>query len=137
MILYQRRTLSNGANIGSPGPLPAALVGLADVSLADLSWVDPALGYGGSGFAPVVVPDPVIVPQIVSRMQLKRALNQMGLLAAINTAVGQSTDVDLQIYWSDTGEFHRDHPKLTAALSAMGYTSAQADQAFTLAATLT
>jgi hypothetical protein len=30
------------------------LVGLADVSLADLSWADPALGYSGQGFFPMV-----------------------------------------------------------------------------------
>lgn len=56
MILYQM-TL-DGAPQGEPGPLPAALVGLADVSLADLSWADPALGFAGVAFTPVQAPDP-------------------------------------------------------------------------------
>lgn len=55
-MAYQRKQLSDGSNIGAPGPLPAELRGLADVSLADLSWADPRLGYAGHGF--VFVPDP-------------------------------------------------------------------------------
>lgn len=39
-------------NVGSLGPLPADLVGLADADLANLDWTDPSLGYRGDGFFP-------------------------------------------------------------------------------------
>jgi hypothetical protein len=70
-MLYQRKTLSTGENIGIPGPLPAALIGLNDASLADLSAAIPEaageLGYEGEGFfpftpEPVPAPDPAPVP---------------------------------------------------------------------------
>lgn len=92
---------------------------------------DPATG-SLTDPAPVVV-----VPKVVSRMQLKRALNKMGLLPSIESAIAGSGDEDLKIYWADTSEFHRDHPVLNAMLSTIGYTSDQADAVFTLAATLT
>ncbi len=53
---YQRIQISNAAAIGGLGELPAELVGLADADLADLSWVDEALGYAGVGFIPVAEP---------------------------------------------------------------------------------
>jgi len=53
MTDYQRVQLP-ATNLGDAGPLPDDLVGLEDVSLADLSWADPSLGYSGQGFFPVV-----------------------------------------------------------------------------------
>lgn len=50
MANYQRRNLATGEDVGEPGPLPSELEGLADLSLADLSWVDPARGFAGTGF---------------------------------------------------------------------------------------
>lgn len=64
-MLYQRKTLSTGENIGTPAALPAALIGLNEASLADLSAAIPdaadELGYRGEGFFPFT-PEPVIVP---------------------------------------------------------------------------
>jgi len=60
-MLYQRKTLSTGENIGKPAALPLELVGLTDASLADLSaavpLAAPELGYEDQGFMPVS-PDP-------------------------------------------------------------------------------
>ena len=61
MPLYQRKTLPD-TPMGDPAPLPAALVGLSDACLADLSAAVPdaaeELGYAGQGFFPVTPPPP-------------------------------------------------------------------------------
>jgi hypothetical protein len=60
MTLYQRKTLPSTL-MGDPAPLPAALVGLADASLADLTAAlgvaASELGFDGQGFFPFT-PDP-------------------------------------------------------------------------------
>ena len=58
MILHQKIDLATSEPIGEPALLPLELVGLGDESLADLNWVDEALGYQGFGFLPVEVADP-------------------------------------------------------------------------------
>lgn len=51
------------AVVGDPGPLPPELQGtLSDADLADLSWTDPALGFHGFGFWPVVDAAPPKAP---------------------------------------------------------------------------
>lgn len=66
--LYQRKTLLTGENIGEPASLPANLIGLSDVSLADLSAALPdaadELGYEGQGFFPFT-PEPTPPPPVV------------------------------------------------------------------------
>ena len=65
-MLYQRKTLSTGENIGTPAALPAALIGLNEASLADLSAALPdaasELGYEGEGFFPFT-PEPEPAPE--------------------------------------------------------------------------
>lgn len=65
-MLYQRKTLSTGENIGTPAALPAALIGLNEASLADLSAALPdaagELGYEGEGFFPFT-PEPTPAPE--------------------------------------------------------------------------
>jgi hypothetical protein len=65
-MLYQRKTLLTGENIGTPAALPAALIGLNDASLADLSAAIPdaagELGYEGEGFFPFT-PEPQPAPE--------------------------------------------------------------------------
>lgn len=56
--MYQQVRLSDHSLIGAPGGLPACLLGLSDAALADLSWVDPALGFGGTGFWLVAISTP-------------------------------------------------------------------------------
>lgn len=65
-MLYQRKTLPSTL-IGDPAPLPAALVGLADASLADLSAAlgvaASELGFDGQGFFPFT-PEPPPPPPV-------------------------------------------------------------------------
>ena len=65
-MLYQRKTLPSTL-MGDPAPLPAALVGLSDASLADLSAAlgvaAQELGYDGQGFFPVT-PEPPAPPPV-------------------------------------------------------------------------
>jgi hypothetical protein len=70
MTLYQRKTLPSTL-MGDPAPLPAALVGLSDASLADLSAAVPEaaaeLGYSGQGFFPFT-PEPPPPPPPVDEL---------------------------------------------------------------------
>ncbi|MCA6346713.1 MAG: hypothetical protein IM622_13265 [Phenylobacterium sp.] len=65
-MLYQRKTLPD-TNIGDPAPLPAALVGLSDASLADLSAAlgvaADETGFAGQGFFPFT-PEPPPPPPV-------------------------------------------------------------------------
>lgn len=67
-MLYQRKILATGANVGEPGPLPAELVGWPDEALADVSKAAPQaaqqLGYAGHGFFPVEEPAPPPPPPV-------------------------------------------------------------------------
>jgi len=68
-MLYQRKTLSTGENIGKPAALPLELVGLTDASLADLSAAvpdaAPELWYEDQGFFPFT-PEPIVLPEPAS-----------------------------------------------------------------------
>lgn len=86
-MLYQRKDLASGSNVGEPGPLPPELVGLADHSLADLSWADPALGYSGAGFVPVSA-------RIVTTREFMRRLTP-GEQVAIEAA--SSSDAQIRV----------------------------------------
>lgn len=59
---HVRVRLADTAIVAGPGPLPAELRGLADESLADLSWTDPALGHVGHGYWPCAVTVPAHDP---------------------------------------------------------------------------
>jgi len=65
-MLYQRKTLPS-TNMGDPAPLPAALVGLSDACLADLTAAlgvaAEELGFDGQGFFPFT-PDPPPPPPV-------------------------------------------------------------------------
>ena len=54
MPLYQRKTLSTDASVGDPAPLPAALGGLSEADLFDLT----ARRYPDTGYFPVPVEEP-------------------------------------------------------------------------------
>lgn len=72
MTKFQKITAATAAPIGAPGDLPPELVGLSDESLADLSWVDEALGYAGVGFIPVAEPAPPAMERIAKVYLLNR-----------------------------------------------------------------
>jgi hypothetical protein len=116
-MLYQRKTLPN-TDIGSPGPLPSFLAGLSNDKLANLSAalsadICAALGFTGQGFFPVNPPSPPDVPTMVSRLQAKMALNNAGLLPAVEAAVAAGSEAT-KIYWTEAADFHRTHPTLLA-----------------------
>lgn len=90
MTLYQRKLLSNDSDIGEPGPLPADLVGLADESLADLSWVAESQGYAGSGFFTVAEPPPSV--RLITTRDFMRRLTSAELLA-IETAAETNAQI--------------------------------------------
>lgn len=64
-MLYQRKQLSTGANVGNPAPLPADLVGgLSDEDLARLGDIvspEAREEYGDAAFVPVGEPPPPAV----------------------------------------------------------------------------
>lgn len=81
------------------------------------------------------------VPRVVSKRQLKQALVLGGIpLANINTAISQIEDETekelVEIFWNDSSEFERYHPKLIEFSQVLQITEAQADQLFILANTL-
>ena len=54
---YILTNIATLAQTAPAGDLPAFLIGLANSDLADLSWVDPALGLTGLGYWPVSATD--------------------------------------------------------------------------------
>lgn len=75
------------------------------------------------------------VPQVVSRMQARKALRLANLLETFEEAVAAGS-VDLQDYYADASHFHRNHPELVETCTAQGLTSEQVDQLFILAGAL-
>lgn len=90
MSLYQRKLLSDDSDIGEPGPLPGDLVGLADESLADLSWVAASQGYVGAGYFPVA--DPPQSVRLITTRDFMRRLTSAELLA-IETAAETNAQI--------------------------------------------
>ena len=91
-MLYQRKTLPSTL-MGDPAPLPAALVGLADASLADLTAAlgvaAGELGFDGQGFFPFT-PDPPPPPPVdelnkVDFLRLFTKAERMDILDAAKT----------------------------------------------------
>jgi hypothetical protein len=91
-MLYQRKTLPDTL-IGNPAPLPAALVGLSDACLADLSAAVPdaavELGYEGQGFFPYTPPPPPPPPvdemNMVDFLRLFTQAERIAILEAAKT----------------------------------------------------
>jgi len=81
------------------------------------------------------------VPTSVSKRQLKQALVIAGIpLANIEYAIGQIPD-ELEkelmlIFWNDSTEFERNHPKLIEFSQALQMTENQVDELFTMASSL-
>lgn len=71
----------------------------------------------------------VTVPQSVSPRQIRRALNNAGLLAMVEVAVA-AADKATQIDWEFGLEVRRDWPVLNSMAVSLGMTSDQVDQLF-------
>ena len=90
--------------------------------------------WNGSAFVAVSV------PQTVTRRQAKQALVLNGKLALVQPAIDAIPDATAraltQIEWDDSQEFQRSRQSVIGIGTAIGLTSAQLDDLFTLAATL-
>jgi hypothetical protein len=78
-------------------------------------------------------PTPLIMP--VTKTQALIALQRAGKLDAVKAAV--ATDPENQIWFDTAQTWHRDNPRIQALAPAVGLTSKDLDDLFTLAATVT
>ena len=78
-------------------------------------------------------PPPPPVPVLnVSPWQMRRALNEMGLRAAVESAVA-GADQTTKDAWEFATSFRRDNAMIAAVAAALGKTSADLDALFALA----
>lgn len=135
MIAYQKRQLPS-TDVGDPGDLPAELEGLEDVSLADLIWTDPALGYHGFGYFPVEVDDPPApIPVAVTQLQFRRALRHFGIYTQVMAFVAAQDEETVEAL-DFASMIRRDSPLLNAGADALLEETGQStlDAVFTYAA---
>lgn len=78
------------------------------------------------------VPPPVVV---VTPWQIRKALNAIGLRAAVEAAVSVA-DQTTKDAWEFAQEFRRDNPLIAAVATALGKTEAEIDALFALAVSL-
>jgi hypothetical protein len=75
------------------------------------------------------------VPLLVTNVQIKLALDQLGLLDAIEAYVAKAPRA-VQIRWSEGRDFYRTDRLIAAAASTLGKSDADVDDLFRLAATV-
>jgi hypothetical protein len=109
--MYQRKQLSDLSSIGSAGPLPPELEGLANESLADLSWADPALGYSGQGF--------FSVDRSISALAFKQRLTATERMAIRGAAASDAVITDFLDLLDTPGQgtIELDHPDTVAGVA--------------------
>ena len=80
------------------------------------------------------------VPTTVTRRQAKQALAATGKLSLVQPAIDAIADpaqrTMIQIEWDDSQEFQRNRASVIGIGTAIGLSSTQLDELFTLAATL-
>ena len=82
-----------------------------------------------------LIAQPAAVPQIVTPFQAKAALLLQGLLGDVEALVSDpATDPLVKLAWTTALEFRRTSPAILGIAQAMGWTEAQLDDLFTLAA---
>jgi hypothetical protein len=81
------------------------------------------------------VPQPPVVPTVVSMRQARLALYGAGLLDQVNALVASSTP-DVRIEFEYATELRRDWPTLVALAAGLGLTDAQIDNLFIQASQL-
>lgn len=86
-----------------------------------------------SGHAAEPEPEPVFVPQVVSRFQARAALMQTGLLDEAEAAIA-GADAVTKLAWAEALEFHRTSPTVNAMCAVLGLTEQQIDDLFVAAA---
>ena len=101
---------------------------LDEYELVLVEWV--------AGYVPPP-PEPVAVPQLVTRRQARRALSIFGVLHLIQPALDAIPDPGArelaQIDWADATEFNRDDETLQMLAGALGLSEKQLDDLFILA----
>lgn len=78
---------------------------------------------------------PNIVPQSVTPLQFRRALNQLNMRTSIENYVN-TLDADSKDAWEYATVFERNDPIISSAATALNKTSAEVDELFRLASTL-
>ena len=120
-MLYQRKTLPS-ILMGEPAPLPAALVGLSDECLADLSASVPQaaqeLGYAGQGFFPVPPPPPPPPPGL-ERIDFLRLFTDPELVAILQEATTNPMVALYQYKLSISPRVLLNDPDILAGLPAL------------------
>lgn len=82
-------------------------------------------------------PDPVVVPQVVSRFQARMALRNAGLYDSVEALMQDpSTPIIAVEAWNNAQEFHRDSPTIALMAQALGLTETDVDNLFIEAATI-
>lgn len=82
-------------------------------------------------FGPAIAP----VPESVTPLQMRKALRQMGLKAAVDAYIA-TLDEETVEEWEYALAIERGNPTLQTAISGMGWTEDQADDLFRLAGSL-
>ena len=78
-------------------------------------------------------PAPPFVPQVVTPLQARRAINAAGLRTAIEAAVA-AADQDTKDAWEYATEIRRDNPIIAAMAASLNLTGEQIDDLFRAAA---
>lgn len=82
----------------------------------------------------IVEPEPIIVPQIISRYQGMAQLHISGLLDQVNVIMADpATDPLVVIAWNNVQEFRRTSPMILAIAPALSLSDGDIDQLFTAA----
>jgi hydroxyethylthiazole kinase-like sugar kinase family protein len=86
------------------------------------------------------VPDPMPVPQRVTRRQARRALLARGLLDEVESILGNIPETfekrAMQIDWNDATDFERSDPTLIQLATQLGLSSEDLDNLFRLASSI-
>lgn len=83
--------------------------------------------------APAYTPEPITIPQSISRFQARAALLAAGRLSDVEAAVA-SADAFSQLAWAEAQEWRRDSPTLDALAKGIGLNDAEIDDLFVQAA---
>jgi hypothetical protein len=94
-----------------------------------------AMGVTVQADPPPPPPGPPPVPQQVTAVQARLALNAAGKRSAVEGAVAAASQ-DVKDYWEFCANLHRQHPVLLQMAQGLGWTSADLDALFTAAAAL-
>jgi hypothetical protein len=119
-MLYQRKTLPSTL-MGDPAPLPAALVGLADASLADLTAAlgvaAGELGFDGQGFFPFTPEPPPPAPvDELNKVDFLRLFTQAERIAIRQAAKVNLIVEDYQAMLDNAAVIHLSDPDIQAGV---------------------